>query len=200
MRILLIGAQGKLGQKLINELINYNNLTITKFAGNASDFEQLKAQAIGHDVLVSTVSARSIEELVKIANNMIKIAAENNQRIVWSGGAGSLWTWDRTRLVDIPIDQFPTNLESWKPAIYGHCEVLKLLQNSSITWSYMSPALEFEDIEPLGWYQTKISDDALYNEINISFASYASGAKALAAEITKPQYLNQRFTIYEICH
>ena len=184
MRILLIGAQGKLGQKLINELINYNNLTITKFAGNASDFEQLKAQAIGHDVLVSTVSARSIEELVKIANNMIKIAAENNQRIVWSGGAGSLWTWDRTRLVDIPIDQFPTNLESWKPAIYGHYEVLKL----------------FEDIEPIGWYQTKISDDALYNEINISFASYASGAKALAAEITKPQYLNQRFTIYEICH
>lgn len=56
--------------------------------------------------------------------------------------------------------------------VRGHYEVLKLLQNSSITWSYMSPALEFEDIEPLGWYQTKISDDALYNEINISFASY----------------------------
>ncbi len=39
MRILLIEAKGKLGQKLINELINYNNLTITKFVGNASDFE-----------------------------------------------------------------------------------------------------------------------------------------------------------------
>ncbi len=39
MRILLIGDQGKLGQKLINELINYNNLTITKFVGNSSDFE-----------------------------------------------------------------------------------------------------------------------------------------------------------------
>ncbi|WP_233485688.1 hypothetical protein [Spiroplasma sp. ChiS] len=25
-------------------------------------------------------------------NNMIKIATENNQRIVWNGGAGSLWS------------------------------------------------------------------------------------------------------------
>ncbi|UZQ30634.1 MAG: hypothetical protein OHM56_03635 [Spiroplasma phoeniceum] len=73
--------------------------------GNASDFEQLKAQAIGRDVLVSTVSARSIEEIVKIANNMITIAAENNQQIVWSVDVGSLWTWDRARLIDIMIDQ-----------------------------------------------------------------------------------------------
>ncbi|WP_348735081.1 hypothetical protein [Spiroplasma endosymbiont of Ammophila pubescens] len=41
---------------------------------------------------------------------------------------------------------------------------------------------------------------AILNNFNIRFASYTSGTKALAAEITKPQYFNQRFTIYETCH
>ncbi|WP_338963490.1 hypothetical protein [Spiroplasma endosymbiont of Sarcophaga carnaria] len=134
MKILLVGAQGKLGQKLINELINNNNVIITEFTGNASDFDNLKAQAHGQDVLVSTVGAHRVEELVLIAKNMITIASENQQRIVWSGGgAGSLWTNEHTRLIDIPVNDFPAELAAWKPAVYGHYEVLKLLQNSSVT-------------------------------------------------------------------
>ncbi|UNF62040.1 MULTISPECIES: hypothetical protein [Spiroplasma] len=70
MKILLVGAQGKLGQKLINELINNNNVIITEFTGNASDFDNLKAQVHGQDVLVSTVGAHRVEELVLIAKNM----------------------------------------------------------------------------------------------------------------------------------
>ncbi|WHQ36602.1 NADH-flavin reductase [Spiroplasma sp. SV19] len=197
MKILLVGAQGKLGQKLINELNNHNNVIITELTGNAKDFNNLKTQAVGQDVLVSTVGAHSVEELVLIAKNMITIASENQQRIVWSGGAGSLWTNEHTRLIDIPIDDFPVELAAWKPAVYGHYEVLKLLQSSSIAWSYLSPALDFEDIPPRGLYQAKSSDSALYNSSGDSFASYLSGAKALTNEIINPQYLQQRFTIVE---
>ncbi|AOX43866.1 hypothetical protein S100390_v1c05270 [Spiroplasma sp. NBRC 100390] len=197
MKILLLGAQGKLGQKLINELINNNNIIITELTGNASELNNLKTQAVGQDVLVSTVGAHSIEELVLIAKNMITIASENQQRIVWSGGAGSLWTNEHTRLIDIPMKDFPAELAAWKPAVYGHYEVLKLLQSSNVVWSYLSPALNFEDNPPRGLYQTISSDNALYNASGDSFASYISGAKALASEIIKPQYLQHRFTIVE---
>ncbi|AGM25583.1 NAD(P)-dependent oxidoreductase [Spiroplasma chrysopicola] len=196
MKILLVGAQGRLGKHLMTELTK-ENITVLVFNGDAKSLTALEEQAIGVEVIVSTVGANSIEEFDLIAQNIITVAKANHQRVVWSGGAASLWTKDNTRLVDTPVNVFPEAMQGWIPAVFGHAKVLELFKNSEIDWSYMSPALDFQDVNPCGNYLAKASDKALYNASGISFASYANGAKALAAEIINPQFIHHRFTIIE---
>ncbi|AGM26589.1 putative NADH-flavin reductase [Spiroplasma syrphidicola EA-1] len=196
MKILLVGAQGRLGKHLTTELAK-ENITVLPFNGDAKNLNMLKEQANGVDVIVSTVGANSVEDFVVIAENIISVAKINHQRVVWSGGAASLLTKDNTRLVDTPENAFPEAMRGWIPAVFGHAKVLELFKNSDIVWSYMSPALDFQDVNPRGNYLAAASDKALYNASGVSFASYTNGAKALAAEIINSQFIHHRFTIIE---
>ncbi|AHI52918.1 NAD(P)-dependent oxidoreductase [Spiroplasma culicicola] len=196
MKILHIGYQGKLGTRLSNELTNRKIETI-KFEGDALNYQNLLTQAQGVDIIVSTVGANSVEDFETIAKNVIKIATDLNIRVLWSGGAATLIQKDGTRIADLDINTFPEELKGWIPAVYGHAKVLDLFKASPINWTFMSPALDFQDIEPIGDVKVMKTDEALYNSQNNSFASYISGAKALADELENPRYLNSRFTIVE---
>jgi hypothetical protein len=45
-------------------------------------YQEISDQAWGNDIIVSTVGANSIEDLVKIAENIIRVANEQNIRVV----------------------------------------------------------------------------------------------------------------------
>ncbi|RHW34923.1 NAD(P)-dependent oxidoreductase [Lysinibacillus yapensis] len=204
MKIGIIGATGKAGNNILvearlrhhdvtaivrnREKITHNHVDIIEkevFDLTREDLEQF-------DVVVNAFGSHPGEEHlhVEFGRFLISLLEGSQTKLFVVGGAGSLWINDDTQLIDTP--DFP---EQFKEVASQQSQNLMDLQNSSINWTFLSPAAMFDADGPRTGHYSIGKDRLLLNSQEISYVSYADYAVAVLDEIENPKHVNERFTV-----
>jgi uncharacterized protein len=207
VNIVLYGATGKAGSRILNELLSREhtvkavvrdekklqsaqNLTVEK--GDLNDVNAIAQAAKGADALISAYAPPmdAVEELIDVTKRLVKaIKQAGVPRLLIVGGAGSLEVAPGVELIN--TSSFP---EAWKPIAQAHHEALQLLRFSDVNWTYLSPAAFFEPGERTGKFRTA-KDQLITNAKGESRISMEDYAIALVDELEKPQHLRARFAV-----
>jgi putative NADH-flavin reductase len=214
MRVVLYGATGMIGTRILNELLSrghtvtavvrdpsklkaQNNLTIEK--GDLLDPDNIAKVAKGADVVVSSYGPPSgaqgpdpakTGQLSEAARALIAgVRRAGAPRIIMVGGAGSLEVSPGLQIVDAPT--FPN---AYKPVALAHRDAFYILRESDLNWTYFSPAMMIQPGERTGKF--RLGKDALVSdEKGNSSISAEDYAVALVDEVEQGRHTKQRFTI-----
>jgi uncharacterized protein len=201
MKIAHIGASGKVGGKILEELLRRGH-TVTAITrhpeklpsrahlssvhGDIADPDQLATVIKAHDAVISSATfvPGSSPKLVDA------IYKSGVKRYIAVGGAGSLEVAPGKLLKDTPA--IPAE---WLPAINEGAALLKLLRSDQkLDWTFFSPAAFIGPGERTGKF--RLGGDRLITAADgKSSISYEDYAIALVDELDKPQHIRQRFTI-----
>lgn len=205
MKIGIIGATGKAGQKLTQEAIK-RGLDVTAIVRDASKLTQ-SVQAIEKnilelttedikpfDVIINTFAAplTDAEQYRVMGKHLIAIFNDVSTRLIVVGGAGRLFVDETstTHLFDTP--DFPVFLI---PSSKNQYESYLELKTSSIKWTYVSPAAFFDpEGERTGNYAVG-NDHLIFNSAGESYISYADLAVAIMDEAVSEKYLCTAITV-----
>jgi len=200
MSIALIGASGKAGARILQELSDRGHQVtaiarhpeniaklphVTAVKGDVHDKNGLATLLKGHDIVISSVHFTDSDPRILI--DAVKTAHVKRYLVV--GGAGSLEVAPGVTLNTTP--DFP---ERAKPEAAAGSKFLDLLrQEKELDWTFLSPSALFVAGERTGKFRLG-KDQLLSNEkgSSISFEDYAI---ALVDEVEKPAHSRQRFTV-----
>lgn len=206
MNVVLFGATGTLGSRILNELVSRgHNLTavvrnpskfephenVTETAGDILDAASVADAASGADVVVSAYGPpQDKPEVLLDAMRALIAGVETSgvKRLIAVGGAGSLEVAPGVRLVDTP--DFPPE---WKAIAIAHADALELLRTAKLDWTDVSPAAYIHPGERTGKYRSG-KDQLLVNDKGQSEISAEDFAIAIADEVENPRHLRERFT------
>jgi hypothetical protein len=213
MNIVLLGATGKVGAPVRDELLHRGH-RVTAVVRDASRLpaeteslrhhpgdvfkpELLASVLPGVDVVVCSVALRDPAQgertPVELLSGVAQAAADAGVRLVTLGGAGSLKVAPGVDLVDTP--EFP---EVAKPESLGFREALHWLRDSApdgLTWTMVSPPVSIEPDQPrTGSYRVLI-DDLVVDADGRSRISAADLAVAVADEVEQPRHPGARFAV-----
>jgi putative NADH-flavin reductase len=207
MRLIIFGATGKLGSRLVDEaLARGHDVTavartrsdvlspdVEWAAGDATDPESVAAVSPGHDVALSAVTQHeSPEVLVAVARGLLDgLERAGVDRLVVAGGAGSLKNESGERLVDSPGFQ-----DAWKPEALAQAAALDRYEQTEtdVEWTYLSPAALLEPGERTGSYRVG-GDQVLVDDEGKSRITMEDFAIAMLDEADTPRHRRQRFTV-----
>jgi hypothetical protein len=215
MKIVLYGATGKAGSRILTELLGRGLEVVTVVRhpkklppavgltvqeGDLSSVDAIAKAISGAEVVISAYGPPpdKPEELVEVTKRELAAvqrvsqqasSPEHAPRLVVVGGAGSLLVAPGMTLVSTP--DFPA---VWKPIALAHEKVLELLRASSIDWTYLSPSAIFEPGKRTGSFRLG-QDELLTAADGKSHVSMEDYAIALADELEQPQRRRQRFTV-----
>jgi putative NADH-flavin reductase len=200
MKIALIGATGRAGSPILQELVRRGHqvtaivrnpekvqaqANVTPKKGDVFDRDGLAALLKGHDAVISAVHFLQSDPQALIG----AVKASGVKRYLVVGGAGSLEVAPGITLVSTP--EFPA---IYKDEATKGGEFLNLLrQEKDLDWTFLSPSALFFEGPRTGTFRLG-KDQLLSNEkgSSISFEDYAI---ALADEVEKPTHSRQRFTV-----
>ncbi len=208
MRIVIFGASGALGTRLINEALlrgheivavarnvaplQERNRPIRCLAGDATEPSSVAAVATDNDVAISAVTQHGAPQMLADAARALLAGLElaDVDRLVVAGGAGSLRVPSGERLVDTPDFH-----EEWKPEALAQADALAVYEayDGPVDWSYVSPAALLEPGERTGAYRTG-DDELLVDEAGRSRITMEDFAIAMLDEAEEPQHTRRRFT------
>lgn len=150
MKIAVIGATGKTGQRVTTELLqrghhvtavvrnpskvqNHKNLSVV--TNDLSDAKQIAAALKGADAVVSAYGAPAddTEQVVTVTRHITDAAKQNKQRLLVVGGAASLFI--KPGVTVLAAGYVP----EWGISIAtAHNKVLEDLRSSDADWTYFS--------------------------------------------------------------
>lgn len=194
MKVLILGADGRLGKWVIDDLSpeakgkDYDVVTMTRkllhkfdvdnVIGTPMNFKDLENNIEGVNVILSCLGAKTVNEFKTMATNIAKVCVQNNIYLVWSGGAGTLKDKDGKRLCDLPKDKWTD--KKLEVQVEGQAAALKIFQSTKgLKYTYLAPALLMDYARPEVPYDIQVSDKALYNKEGKSVIGYATQAAAL---------------------
>jgi uncharacterized protein len=207
MNIILYGATGKAGSRILTEL-NSRGHQVTVIVrdtsklpaatkshqGDLSNVESIAALIKGADGTDAVVSAYAppvddTDQLLGVTERLIQAVQKSGPiRLLVVGGAASLEVAPGVSL--LTSGHLPAE---WVPIATSHSKALKLLQASSIDWTYFSPAAFFGPGERTGKFRlgttNLVSDTAGLSRITME--DYAI---ALVDELEKPAHHRAQFT------
>ncbi len=201
MNIALIGVSGRVGSRLLAELLRRGH-HVTGIARHASKVaaqprlvlkdadanqpSQLAPLLGGHDAVVSATKFLSTDAAALIA--AVKRAGALRLAVV--GGAGSLEVASGQALIDTP--DFPA---AYKPEAEAGRRFLDMLRKEpQLDWTFLSPSAEFAPGERTGTF--RLGGDYLLTDANgKSWISMEDFAIAFADELEVPRHSRQRFTV-----
>lgn len=198
MKVALIGASGKAGQRLAAELMSRGHEVtgIARSAGASVDRVAMR-QADATDAAALAEAIRG-SDAVMLAGRFVStdaaaildaIERAGVARLLVVGGAGTLEISPGVQLIDggaIP--------EAFMPEVSAGRRFLETLKASDADWTFLSPAALFGPGERTGQY--RLGGDALMrDEKGESRISYEDLAKALVDELETPAHSRQRFSI-----
>jgi putative NADH-flavin reductase len=209
MRLLLYGATGTLGQRILAEAVdrghevtaaarNPNRVQelpgVTLRLGDILDADSVATLVRGQDVLLSAVGPGHGGDpcfLVEAARSLISAAERTGVRLVVLGGAGSLEVEPGVLLVE--TSDFAA---TWMGVALAHRDALALYRAAppGVDWTYVSPAATVELGERTGRYRTG-GDQLVVDEQGQSRISAEDLAVATLDEVEQPRYRRQCFTI-----
>ena len=201
MKVAHIGATGKVGSKVLDELLRRGH-TVTAISrhpqktpahkavvaaqGDLSDPDGLAAVVRGHEAVISSAPftpGSSQQVLDAVRKSQVK-------RYIAVGGAGARARAPGKRLKDSP--DIPP---AWLPAIKEGAELLRLLRSDhDLDWTYFSPAALIGPGERTGKFRLG-KDQLIAAADGKSSISYDDYAIALVDELESPKHIRQRFTI-----
>ena len=207
MKVVLYGATGKAGSVILKELVDRGH-TVVAAARAPEKVQKLKNVTAVQDDLSNPAKTASIVkdadaivsaygpppddagQIIGATDRLVKgIQQAGGPRLIVVGGAGSLFV-----APGVTVRQSGHLPEEWIPITDAHIQVLRNLKQSSIDWTYFSPAAFFEPGERTGKFRLGKDDlvtDAQGNS-RISFEDYAI---ALVDELENPKHRRERFTI-----
>lgn len=205
MKIAVIGATGKAGQKIVAEAL-LNKLDVTAIVRDASKLNveipaiekevlSLTSEDLNQfDVVINAFGAPfGHEELhVIVGKHLIKILNGSSTRLIVVGGAGSLFVDEAKTMKVVDIPDFPAE---FVPTASNQAANLEDLKASSINWTFVSPSAFF-DAEGARTGEFILGEDhLLVNANGDSYISYADFAIALINEAMNGQFIQKRFTV-----
>jgi uncharacterized protein len=210
MKIAIIGANGRIGQRILNEAVNRGH-EVTGFASdpakipaekgnvawkaaNALDATGIAGAIGGQDVVISAFGQHQGTDPQQIPASVKALLTAMEQhpstRLLIVGGAGSLEVAPGKTVIDaglIPPQYIAIPI--------AHQEALgHLKQNNTVNWTYFSPAAMINPGERTGKFRLG-GDQLIVGENGKSEISMEDYAIAMLDEAEKPQHERKRFTI-----
>lgn len=215
MKIALIGATGFVGTAVLAELLaRDHNVTalarnpakvvsspnVTAQALDVNDVPAVTAAVRGHDAVISAFNpgwdvADLYDKFIQGSNAVIRgVEASGVKRLLVVGGAGSLFVAPGVQVVDTPefASQVPPNVIPGAKAARDALTALRA--NTSLDWTFLSPAAMLVPGERSGEYRLG-SDDLLMDGDHPAGISVADLAVAIVDEIEQPRHVRARFTV-----
>lgn len=211
MKVALIGPTGFVGSEVLKELLSRGHEVValartpakvepkpglTVVQADAKDSAQVAAAAKGADAVVNAYNPGwSVPNLYDefLAGTRAIYAgtkASGVKRLLTVGGAGSLYIAPGVQLVDTP--EFPAE---WKNGALAAREALNLLrEETSLDWTFLSPAVHLEPGERRGSYRVSL-DTPVMDSNGPAHISTADLAVAIVDELEQPQHIRRRFTV-----
>jgi uncharacterized protein len=206
MNILLVGANGMIGSRILAESTSRGHHVIAtsrhpeKIAAgpnvqaeklDATDRTAFAALARKADVIVMSTSPRGggdpIAEAKGVGATAIAVAHDTGKRLFVVGGAGSLNLPDGRKVVDT----LPPNYRGEATAMRN---VLESLKASDVDWTFFSPAMSISPGKRTGRYRLG-STTVLSDSKGTSRISAEDFADALVNELEKPTHRRAQMTI-----
>ena len=201
MKVALIGATGRGGSCILDELVSRGH-KVTAIArniislgsrdgviaqhGDVADGAGLTTLLRGHEAVISAVQFLPIDGRQLIDS----VKASGSPRFLVMGGAASLETADGTKLIDSP--HFPPE---YGPEARAAIDFLKALKEEpELRWTFLSPPAMISPGERTGQFRVggdKLLMDAEGNS-RISFADYAI---AMVDELERNEHSRKRFSV-----
>ena len=206
MNVVLFGASGMIGSRVLKELVSRGH-TVTAVVRDPSRVpNEPGVKAVQGDVLNTAQVAEIVKGSAAVVsayspgpNHGVVVDATKSliaglkqagvKRFIEVGGAGSLFVAPNVRLIDAP--NFPSE---YKEIALAHADALEVLRNSDLDWTYFSPPAFIQPGERTGKF--RLGDDTLIaDEKGNSSISAEDYAIALVDELENPKHVRKRFTI-----
>ncbi len=205
MKVVLYGATGNSGQRILRELINRghdvtavarNNSKLTAAVkaveDDLSNVDKIAAVIAGTEVVVSAYAPPHDNTYALLGVTERQIAAVKKagvHRLMVVGGAGLLEVAPGVTL--IASGYLP---EAFLPIARSHERALGILKRSDVNWTYFSPAGFFEPGQRTGKFRLGTTN-LIANEKGDSRISFEDYAVALVDEIEKPAHERGQLSI-----
>ncbi|MDY3558719.1 NAD(P)H-binding protein [Gemmata sp. JC673] len=208
MKIVLFGATGMIGQRVLAEALNRGHAvtvvardpskvtaqspSLNVVRGDLTDPASVPSLVTGADVVVSAFAPSQGREgqVADVARTLVRAvgAAEPPPRLVVVGGAGGLEVGPALRVIDTPT--FPAFL---KPIAQAHINAYEVYRTANVDWTFFAPAALIQPGQRTGRYRTG-RDQLVVDDAGNSSISAEDYAVALLDEIEKPQFRRSRMT------
>jgi hypothetical protein len=205
MNVVLYGATGNSGQRILNELTNRGHhvtavardtskipSSVKAVKDDLSSVEAIASIIAGADVVVSAYAPPqdNTDALLGVTDRQIAaVKKAGTARLIVVGGAGLLEVAPGVTL--IASGYLP---EAYLPIAKSHEKALGILKSSDINWTYFSPAGYFEAGQRTGKFRLGTTN-LIANEKGDSRISFEDYAIALVDEIEKPAYERGQLSI-----
>jgi uncharacterized protein len=207
LKVVLYGATGKAGSVILKELVDRGH-TVVAAARTPEKVQKLKNVSTVQDDLSDPAKIASIvkgvdavvsaygpppddtSQIIGATDRLVKgVEQAGGPRLIVVGGAGSLFV-----APGVTVRESGHVPKEWIPIADAHIQVLKNLKQSSIDWTYFSPAGFFEPGQRTGKFRLG-KDDLIVDAQGNSRISFQDYAIALVDELENPQHRRDRFTI-----
>ncbi|AFS70555.1 NAD(P)-dependent oxidoreductase [Exiguobacterium antarcticum] len=208
MKIAIIGASGKAGRVILEELAQRGH-ALTAIVRDATRtkhdtvleknaFELTTEELTDFDVVINAFGAAPGNEHqhVDLGRHLIDQLRGTSTRLIIVGGAGSLYVDQEQTLRLADTLDFP---EAYLPTAKNQAKNLADLQQTvDLHWTFISPAAFFDPEGPrTGTYQ--LAKDVLtVNAAGESYVSYDDYAIALADEVEHHRHDQERISVVSV--
>ncbi|WP_222912721.1 NAD(P)H-binding protein [Natrinema sp. SYSU A 869] len=210
MNVLVLGASGRIGQRITNELLKHshevtgvsrsgeintiNDPDFKAVAGDATDPDEIAELVEGHDAVASALGPsgeESVEILPEMAEALIEgIRQTDVDRFVWTGGAGGLNVGSDIKLIE--TDEFPDELV---PLAEAHIDAFEIIRGvDDLQWSYIAPPAQIEPGERMGEYRTS-EGQLVASEDGESYISMEDFAIAFVDELENDDAIHTQLAV-----
>jgi len=214
MNIVLFGATGNIGQRIIAEALRRGHTVkgvvrdpeqstspdprVSLVKGDATDSISVANVVQDADAVVSAISPRPnarglpAPSLSDAARALLSGTSQAGvKRLLVVGGAGTLEVAPGQRLMDTP--GFP---DAYKGEAIEGADSLDVLrtEGKGVNWTFLSPAAEIQPGTRTGKYRTT-DDQFLVDQSGRSRISFEDYAVALVDELEKPKHPGRRFGV-----
>ena len=205
--IAVVAADGRVARKVITEAVN-RGWDVTAFGrkdentGDAQTYikkdilDLTREDLEGFDAVVDAFGAWTPETCHlhgETLQHLLDILAGTDVRLVYVGGAGSLYVNPEHTLQVYQTPDFPAEFVPLATAQVGTLAQIRPVKD--VKWTYISPAGDFQaDGERTGEY-ILAGEELTLNDRGESIISYADYAIALVDEIESGNHIHERISV-----